>query len=217
MKIFTTILVALGFVATLASADGIPAIKIQRALDAQNATAASASAAASSASSAAASLITVTNSEATTTAAKIVATNASTVATAQAAIATAQKVIVTNAVKAVVGSLSAVATPDANGGTNVVVVTAKDLNGDTLAGRTAFECWIADTEYGAVAAVAGDFAVSGGTEIQQVVDKGHYKVGTAAAGTVTLTITDTPGGTNYLHCISGVGTVTSTEMKFDVP
>jgi hypothetical protein len=47
-------------------------------------------------------------------------------------------------------------------------------------------CWIADTEYDVIAAVAGDFAVSGGTEIQQIVDKAQYLVGTAAAGTVTL-------------------------------
>jgi len=118
----------------------------------------------------------------------------------------------------VAGTLSAAATANANGGTNVVVVTAKNLASTTLAinnQAVLFRCYIADTAFGAVSAVAGEFAVSGGTEIAQVTDKGDYIVATATNGVVTLTITDTPPMTNYLHCVTGGGRIVApTRMTF---
>lgn len=124
-------------------------------------------------------------------------------------------------VKVVEQSLAKIATPvataNANGGTNVVVVTLTDLKGDAKAAKTLVRVWISDTAAAAGSAVAGDFAVSGGVELQQIVDKADYWVVTAAAGTVTLTITDTPGMTNYLNTAVGGGVVTSAQMLFVSP
>jgi hypothetical protein len=118
---------------------------------------------------------------------------------------------------AVVKTMSGVATPNANGGTNVVVYTAKDLAGATLAQYTTFRVWIGDTQYGAPSAVAGSFTVSGGVKVQEIVDKADYIVMTSAAGTVTLTVCDDPGRTNYIHAVVGGGTVLPTTMNWNTP
>jgi len=120
-----------------------------------------------------------------------------------------------------VGSVAAVATPNANGGTNVVVCTLADLGGNTLAvagQASAFTFFISDSAFGVPAAVAGNIVVSGGYEIKELTDKAVYTVLTATNGTVTVTVTDTPGGTNYFHCVTGGGIVaTPTTMAFNVP
>lgn len=114
-------------------------------------------------------------------------------------------------------TMSGVATPNANGGTNVVVYTAKDFAGETLAQYTTFRVWIADTQYGAPAAVAGDVAVSGGVEVQQITDKADYVVMTSSTGTVTITVTDDPGRTNFIHSVIGGGAVLPVTMNWNVP
>ena len=115
-------------------------------------------------------------------------------------------------------SLSAGIVANANGGTNVVTVTMKDLNGATLATNCLFRFWISDTVYGVLAAVAGDIAISGtgAVEVQQVVDKADYWV-MASAGSAVITVTDTPGGTNFINFVSGGGIVTASNMVFNVP
>ena len=121
----------------------------------------------------------------------------------------------------VASSVAAVATPNANGGTNVVVCTLADLGGNTLAvagQASAFTFFISDSAFGVPAAVAGNIVVSGGYEIKELTDKAVYTVLTATNGTVTVTVTDTPGGTNYFHCVTGGGIVaTPTTMAFNVP
>ncbi|HUV67676.1 MAG TPA: hypothetical protein VMW24_27530 [Sedimentisphaerales bacterium] len=117
---------------------------------------------------------------------------------------------------AVASSLSVTCTTNANGGTNVLVVTAKDLNGTTLATNVFFRCWIGDTAGSVPAAVVGAFTVSNGTEIQEIIDKGDYYVMTAAAGTVTITISDTPGVTNYFHAVASGGRVGLTTMAWNI-
>ena len=120
----------------------------------------------------------------------------------------------------VVNSFTAVAVPNANGGTNVVTVTAKDMGGATLAARTMFTCFLSLTSYGAPSADCvseGDFVVSNGVEVEQRVDKAVYDVMTGADGIVTLTINDTPGVTNYLHTVSAGGVVTSTPLYYNLP
>ena len=118
----------------------------------------------------------------------------------------------------IIPTFSGAAVANANGGTNVVTVTAKNMAGTTIADFSAlFRCWIGDTYLGAPAAVAGDFAVGTGTEVQQILDKAHYLVATATNGVAVLTITDDPGRTNYLHIVSGGGAVSSVTLKFDNP
>jgi hypothetical protein len=108
---------------------------------------------------------------------------------------------------------------NANGGTNVVTFTITDIAGAAVTYPVAFRFYITDAIDGAVAAVAGDVAISGGVELQQVVDKAHYLVTTTngATSTVTATITDTPGGTNYIHAIAPCGRITRVVSAFDVP
>lgn len=118
---------------------------------------------------------------------------------------------------AIVKTVSGAATADPNGGTNVVVYTAKDLAGATLTQYTLFRVWISDTQYGAPAAVAGDVVISGGVEVQQIVDKADYAVMTAANGTVTVTVTDDPGRTNYIHAVIGGGAVLPTTLNWNIP
>jgi hypothetical protein len=78
--------------------------------------------------------------------------------------------------------------------------------------------WIADTPYGALAAVAGEFAVTTGMELQQVVDKADYWIyATNIVGTAVFRVEDTGDGhTNYLHTCGPDGIVTVTPMAFDV-
>ena len=116
-----------------------------------------------------------------------------------------------------VHSFSAVAVPGTQGITNVVTVTAKDIGGNTLATRGAFRCWIADTLFGAVAAVTTSFEVSTGLELEQITDKGDYVVVTDANGVAVLNVQDTVGQTNYLHVMHGGGTVTATTLLWDTP
>lgn len=107
---------------------------------------------------------------------------------------------------------------NANGGTNVVTFTVTDLAGTAATTPTAFRFWISDDAQGTIAAVAGDVAISGGVELQQVVDKGDYWVMcTNLTGTVVATITDTPGGTNYIHALAPCGKITKVVSKFNVP
>ena len=110
-------------------------------------------------------------------------------------------------------------TTNANGGTNVVVFTITDIAGTAVTYPVAVRFYITDAIDGAVAAVAGDVAISGGLELQQVVDKAHYLITTTngATSTVTATITDTPGGTNYINAIAPCGRITRVVSAFDVP
>lgn len=114
-----------------------------------------------------------------------------------------------------VSTISAAIVRNANGGTNVVTVTAKSLDGVTVAAPYAFRVWITDEPNGALAAVAGDFAVNNGMELQQVLDKGDYwVVATNVLGTASFTITDTPPGTNYIHVLSPSGFRTTSTSVF---
>lgn len=107
---------------------------------------------------------------------------------------------------------------NANGGTNVVTFTVTDLAGTAATTPTAIRFWISDDAQGTIAAVAGDVAISGGVELQQVVDKGDYWVMcTNLTGTVVATITDTPGGTNYIHALAPCGKITKVTSAFNVP
>lgn len=108
---------------------------------------------------------------------------------------------------------------NANGGTNVVTFTITDIAGTAVTTPCALRFVISDDGEGTPAAVAGDVAISGGIELQQVVDKAHYLLITSngTPSTVVATITDTPGGTNYIHAISPCGVVTKVTSAFDVP
>ena len=107
---------------------------------------------------------------------------------------------------------------NANGGTNVVTFTAKDLAGTAIAFPAAIRFWISDDGQGTLAAVAGDVAISAGVELQQVLDKADYWIiSTNLAGTVVATITDTPGGTNYIHTLAPWGKITKVTSAFKVP
>lgn len=112
-----------------------------------------------------------------------------------------------------------VVTANANGGTNVVVFTVTDIAGTAVTYPVAFRFWISDDGAGTPAAVAGDVAISGGIELQQVVDKADYWILTTngTPSTITATITDTPGGTNYIHVLAPCGRVVKVTSAFDVP
>jgi len=116
-----------------------------------------------------------------------------------------------------VNSFTAVAVPGPDGKTNVVTVTAKDMGGNTLAAYSLFECWIGDTAYSVPAAVAGEFTVTTGVEVQEITDKAHYLVMTDSNGNAVLTIEDDAGRTNALHIVSGGGKVTATTLLWDTP
>jgi hypothetical protein len=73
---------------------------------------------------------------------------------------------------------------------------------------------IADTEFGAVAAVAGDVAISDGVELQEVVNKGDYWIVTGANGIVTVTITDTPNEETFIHAVVGGGAIRTMASDF---
>jgi len=115
-------------------------------------------------------------------------------------------------------SISTSIATNANGGTNVVTFTIADINGDTVTDDVMFRMYISDTEDGAVAAVAGDVAVTDGLELQQVVDKGDYWiVSTNGSGTAVVTITDTPDEETYVHAIAPSGIRVSTPSNFTAP
>lgn len=118
----------------------------------------------------------------------------------------------------IASSVSVSCATNANGGTNVFTFTVKDLNGVAVTYPTAIRFWISDDGQGTLAAVAGDVAISGGIELQQVVDKADYWImSTNLAGTVVATITDTPGGTNYIHALAPAGRISKTTSAFNVP
>lgn len=104
-----------------------------------------------------------------------------------------------------------------NGGTNVVTCVMKDKSGATIAQKTMFRLWIADTDGGAVAAVAGDVVVSGGMELQQVVDKGDYWAVSDANGSCVFTITDTPAEETWVHAAVGGGAIRSVQSMYTAP
>jgi hypothetical protein len=107
---------------------------------------------------------------------------------------------------------------NANGGTNVVTFSVFDLAGTAVTTPTAIRFWISDDAQGTPAAVAGDVAISAGVELQQVVDKADYWIMcTNLLGTVVATITDTPGGTNYIHAMAPCGKITKVTSAFRVP
>ena len=107
---------------------------------------------------------------------------------------------------------------NANGGTNVVTFSVFDLAGTAVTTPTAIRFWISDDGQGTPAAVAGDVAISGGVELQEVLNKGDYWVMcTNLLGTVVATITDTPGGTNYIHAMAPCGKITKVTSAFRVP
>jgi len=118
----------------------------------------------------------------------------------------------------IIGTITATISTNANGGTNTITYTAKDIAGGTVTTPFAFRTWISDTTYGALAAVAGDFEVTDGMELQQVVDKADYwVVGTNATGTAVVELTDTPGGTNFIHTLSPLGKRTTVTSAFNEP
>jgi hypothetical protein len=119
---------------------------------------------------------------------------------------------------AILSTITMTIATNANGGTNVVTYTGKDIAGTTVTTPFAFRTWITDDKDGALAAVDGDVAVSTGMELQQVVDKADYwVVATNLTGTAVVTITDTPGGTNYIHCLSPMGFRTTVVSAFNAP
>lgn len=106
---------------------------------------------------------------------------------------------------------------NANGGTNVVTFSVFDLAGTAATTPTAIRFWISDDAQGTPAAVAGDVAISGGVELQEVVNKADYWVMcTNLLGTVVATITDTPGGTNYIHVMAPCGKITKVPSAFNI-
>ena len=124
----------------------------------------------------------------------------------------------------IAGTLTYVGTPavdialsiahSADGATNVVTCTAKDKSGATIAQRTLFRLWIADTAFGAIAAVDGDVVVSDAVELQEVVDNGDYWIVTGANGIATVTVTATPAVTNFIHAVVGGGAIRTAENVF---
>ncbi|TRZ53419.1 MAG: hypothetical protein D4S01_01420 [Dehalococcoidia bacterium] len=109
-------------------------------------------------------------------------------------------------------------TTNVNGGTNVVLFTVTDVAGTAIAYNSSFRFWITDDVDGSVAAVAGEVAISGGVELQQVVDKGDYWVVTTNnLNTLTATITDTPNETTFLHVQAPCGRVTTVACNFTSP
>ena len=110
-----------------------------------------------------------------------------------------------------------VATASSDGVTNSVVITLTDLESVAKADKVLVRCWVSESDGGAPSAVASNFVVSSGVEIQQITDKADYWVLTSAAGTATCTVTDTPSGTNYFCTAIGGGAISSTVMLFDAP
>ena len=108
---------------------------------------------------------------------------------------------------------------NANGGTNVVTFTITDIAGTAITYPCAIRFWISDDGLGTPSAVADDVAISGGIELQQIVDKADYWILTTngTTSTVIATITDTPGGTNYIHAMAPGGRVTRVVSAFDTP
>lgn len=109
-------------------------------------------------------------------------------------------------------------TTNVNGGTNVVLFTVTDAAGTAIAYNGAFRFWITDDADGAVTAVAGDVIVSGGVELQEVVNKADYWVVTTNnLSTITATITDTPNETTFVHVQAPCGRVTRVASDFTSP
>jgi hypothetical protein len=76
-------------------------------------------------------------------------------------------------------------------GTAILSLALKDANNVTIAARGLIRLWISGTSYGAPNAGAGQtaFAVTGGTEINQVTDLADYRILTAATGLAEVTLT----------------------------
>lgn len=134
--------------------------------------------------------------------------------------ATAAEINLLTAMKtAHLGSVAVSVATNANGGTNVVTFTGKDLAGTQLTGYHAMTFFVADSTYGAPAAVAGDIIMSGTgvTELDVILDKAAYTV-QLSNGVAVATITDDPAGTNYIHTINSAGVVsTPTTSAFNAP
>lgn len=136
---------------------------------------------------------------------------------ADAALQSATFTMITNISTNFVSAFVAVAVPNANGGTNVVTVTAKDSAGRTVADYCAFLFYISDTAYRDPAAVAGDVVVAKGWEIKEITDKAVYQICTTNSGSVVITITDDPARTNAFQIVQPGGRVTSTPLIWDQP
>ena len=118
-----------------------------------------------------------------------------------------------------IGSITVGIATNANGGTNVASITAYTQDGTKAVGYHAIKFWIADSEYGAPAAVVGDVVISGtgAAELEQVIDKAEYVIQTSN-GVAVVTITDTPGGTNYIHTVTAGGVISAgTVSAFNLP
>lgn len=115
-------------------------------------------------------------------------------------------------------SISMSIATNANGGTNIVTFLVKDLAGTAMADQCAFRFFITDAISAAPSAVAGDVAISGGIELQEVVNKADYWVfSTLSNGTAIATITDTPGSTNFIHAVAPCGKISRVESQFNIP
>ncbi len=158
-----------------------------------------------------------TNLSTRTTALQTLTTNTSLKVTALETLTTNTSIRITALAPRIAATATCLVTTNANGGTNTVVYTVKDAELNTLAAYVPMRVWVADTQYGAPAAVQGEVVVSGGIEVQEIVSKGDYWLMTAANGTVTVTVTDDPGRTNYIHAATGGGVVAPTELKWNVP
>ena len=82
---------------------------------------------------------------------------------------------------------------------NVITTTVQlyDLQ-ETLAQKTLLEMWLSDTAGGVASAVDSE-SVSTGTEIQEIVNHGHYSILTDTNGAVVVAWTKTGATNRYLN------------------
>lgn len=109
------------------------------------------------------------------------------------------------------------ASANANGGTNVVTLTVKDMAGATYTSNTLVRIWVGDTAQSAPSAVAGEIVIDSAVTVQAVTAKAHYVIGVTNSGVAQITIKDDPGNTNYLHAVVGGGPIRTTPLYFNVP
>jgi len=88
-------------------------------------------------------------------------------------------------------------TPD---GTATVTIQAKDANGADLAAQVLVRTWTsgrAGADMAAAAAIATDYSVTTGTEIEEITADGDYVVLTDATGLIVMDADDGQDGTLY--------------------
>jgi hypothetical protein len=106
---------------------------------------------------------------------------------------------------------------NANGGTNVLTVTAT-RGGSVITTPYMVEMYTSDTYDGAVADGLDEVAIANGLLMQEITADAHeLLVATNIVGTVSVTLTQTPGATNYVHIIGPDGIRKTYKNAFNTP